>query len=202
MPKNTRKITRTVNQTRKIIHKKSSIESKIETIPFYWTKFLKEGELYFDYLLHNFEFMLNTDFFNNHFDIFNGIWHIDSDDITPSERIELKNELLPWIKTEAESGQLFKKEFWKPFRDPEVLSFMFFGYRLFFQYKHYYFQLSLMPGCDNYKSCIYCNSKPTVHFDLAYYGWKDDTSLMIQPDNYVYLPSSNMVIPEPYWNRM
>ena len=72
-----------------------------------------------------------------------------------------------------------------------------------FQYKQYYLQLSIGSECEYSTNCIYCNKgQRNVHFQLLYYGWKDDTTTMIQPYNNVQIPKDDMIMPERLWNLM
>ena len=174
-----------------------------DELPYCWEEFLKEGERAYDYMIHNYEKMVDIDAFKNHFTMYDGIWQIGSIEVLENHGDEIQKVLLPWIKKEYESGQLFQKENWKPFRDPDLINWSNFGYKKMFQYKQYYLQLSIGAECENYKKCIYCTkTNNALHFQLLYYGWKDDTTMMIQPDNRVSIPNDDMIMPERLWNLM
>lgn len=165
-----------------------------------WIKFIQQGKIFFSSMLLNYNFMIDTEIFSNHFSIFDGVWPIDSDEVLETHGTEIQKELLPWIQKEYDSGHLFQYEYWRSFRDPSTITRSFFGYKRMFQYKHHYFQLSIEIGCDTYKSCSYCpKTRMPVHFELAYYGWKDEKYSMLQPNNHIPIPMDDMIMPESEW---
>jgi hypothetical protein len=169
----------------------------------HWDKFLVEGDILYNYMLNNFENMFDGDSKIKHFDIVCGLFALTEyiDEIKEQYNDDIQKELILWIKKELEENRLFQKDSWKPFRDPDLIIYMFFGYRKMFQYKNYYFQLSLSTDCEYNDECEYCKNKEnTRHFGLAFYGWKDINKEKLQPDNLLFVPSDN-IIPESFWRR-
>jgi hypothetical protein len=169
-----------------------------------WGKFLKQGDVLFDYMIHNFDFMFDNGSIK-HFIIWYGIRDLMStcEDIEEEHGTEIQKELLPWILKEHEEGRLFDKANWKPFRDSDIMTTMYLGYNKMFQYKEYYFQLTLDDWCDKTLQCYYCQRgeyKNKTHFQLAMYGWKKEGTDKLQPDNRVSIPPDN-IMPECYWKR-
>lgn len=150
----------------------------------------------FGYMLHNLDAMFDGDTIVKHFDIFDGSWQIDSDEIKELVGAEIPKDLLPWIKKEAEEARLLNHMNWKPFRDPSCLTSMYLGYKKMYHYKQYYFQLSLLSLCGE---CEYCaKGESRIHFELAYYGYKEEYEVNLHPYNhYVVLP--DMMMTENYW---
>jgi hypothetical protein len=171
-----------------------------------WDEFSEKGDKMFEYMTRNFDDMFDSESIK-HFDIRYGISSVIGyeNEIREKYSDDIQKGLIPWIQTELKSGRLFDKGLWRPFRDPYDITDMFFGYRLFFPYKEYYFQLAIYYECLNCKYCKYCdidddNDEITIHFELALYGWKNENSDKLQPDNTVCIPSDTMV-PDLYWNR-
>lgn len=171
-----------------------------EDYSFYWDRFLLEGEELFNYMIHNFDTMLDGDIVK-HFDIRSGHYGYDTeaDEINEKYAVDIQKNMVKWIKNEFEENKLFDKNNWKPFRDQDLLNYMYLGYRKMFQYKQYYFQLAIENMCG---ICDYCKIKneDRTHFELALYGWKDENSEKLQPyDSFVNLCDNMMT--EKYWKR-
>jgi hypothetical protein len=171
---------------------------------FFWDEFLMEGDMLFNYMKDNFETMFDGDTSIKHFNIRGGIYQLleEAEDVF-QETIKLKygndiqTKLICWIKDELKSNRLFEKTLWKPFRNQELLTHMYFGYRQMFQYNQYYFQLALERKCGE---CEYCETEEsTIHFDLAIWGWKDESCETLLPYKEVTIVSDNRM-PERYWN--
>jgi hypothetical protein len=148
-----------------------------------WEKLVKEGEVLFDYMIHNFETMFDGEFKIKHFDIEIGFIGLTSyaEEIKEMYNDDIQKELIQWIKNEKRENALFQNHNWKPFRDPDLLLYMFLGYKKLFQYKEYVFQLSIITDCD-LEICDYCKIKEnSIHFCLTLYGWKDGSSAVLQP---------------------
>jgi hypothetical protein len=166
----------------------------------WWAKFLIHGDALYNYMFNNIEFMLG-DSYNKNFDIIdirNRFGDIVKD-IKNFYKIDIRNELLIWIKNELKEQRLLKKDLWKPFRDLECLTDMVFGYKYMFHYKHYYFQLCIEPYYfidDNFINGIYNDN--FGFFEIALYGWIDDKFDKLQPDNIVNIYSNN-IMPKYYW---
>jgi hypothetical protein len=179
--------------------------NKNKNIPYKWDKFLIEGDELFSYMIHNFNSMFDGEIIK-HFRINYGAYmevfgYESSDNIDEMYRNDIQKELLPWIYKEFENKELFNKENWKPFRDTYCFTAMYLGYKKMFQYKKYYFQLAIDKACGE---CPYCENKNTVyfeHFELKMYGWVDEKSDKLQPDDRVAIPPDN-IMPYEYWRRM
>ncbi len=165
-----------------------------------WKEFLIQGDILFDYMIHNYDFMFDNESIK-HFAIWYGIRELmtDCEDLEEECGNEIHKELVPWIRTEAEESRLFDKANWKPFRDKDVLTTMYLGYNKMFQYKQYYFQLAIDDWCDKTLRCDYCQKgENKTHFQLAMYGWAVEGKDKLQPQNYVNIPADN-IMPELYW---
>jgi hypothetical protein len=170
-------------------------------------EFLAQGNEMFEYMTRNYKSMFDGDSILRHFDIRYGTYSVIGyeKEIRKKYNDDIQKELIAWIQTEFKSGRLFDKSLWKPVRDAYDISDMFFGYTYFFQYKEYYFQLALYYECLNCKYCKYCDidnetDEPTIHFELALYGWKNENSDTLQPANKICILHDNRV-PESFWNR-
>ena len=168
-----------------------------------WKAVAEEGDELFEYLIHNYDTMLEGDETVKHFDVgFGWYWLMgDALKIKTQYSGEIQCELVPWIKKEFNKGELFRIDNWKPFRDQDTIIFMFLGYKKLFQFKHYYFQLTISSRCENNTSiCTYCEKGDYGrHFGVALYGWKDINHVNLQPVNVLHILDDNM-IPDSYWS--
>ncbi len=184
--------------------RKKEREQEIEIVkpkseePYYWKKFVEEGDKLYNGMICNFDKMFEGDTIR-YFEIIDGIYrHIDdTEELTELYGDEIQIDLIPWIKKEHEENRLFDKSLWKPFRDQNVLTCMYYGYRKLFQYKHYYFQLAMESYCDCGKKNI-CDHIQQ-RFALALYGWKEDHSDMLQPYMDSLIPIDT-IMTENDWN--
>lgn len=110
----------------------------------------------------------------------------------------IEQELILWIREEHASGRLLNKELWRPFRDWVWHVEMYWGYKHMFRHGKYYFQLSAEDGCEN--NCKDCLDPDVdrIHFTLALYGWLEDGTDKLQPDNR-YVVGDDLVLPDGYW---
>ena len=163
-----------------------------------WDRFLIEGDNLYNYMISNFENMFDGNTIK-YFCIINGIYRNikDTDKITEDYGEEIEKELVPWIKKELREGRLFNKELWKPFRNQSQLLDMYYGYRMLFNYKEYYFQLAIEDYCDFDENNKRIDDRAC--FLLALYGWKNNNSNMLEPYNDSIIPEDN-VMPERHWN--
>jgi hypothetical protein len=148
----------------------------------------------------NFESLFDRNTIIKHFDIRPGVYGLNDFIILIKSQsyTDIQNKLISWIHNENSIGQLFKSENWKPFRNQELLTSMYLGYKKLFQYNQYYFQLILEPDCGECEYCKY--TKNSIHFELVLYGWKDDNTMRLQPDNRAII-LSDTIMPEYYWKR-
>lgn len=167
-----------------------------------WDRFINEGDVLYNYMITNFENMLNGDKIK-HFCINDGIYRRikDTDEMNNEMSDDIQKELIPWIRKEFQEGRLFNKEIWTPFRNKNTSTTMYYGYRKLFYYDKYIFQLSLEEYCE-LDECLYCNpnnvitnicSENSQHFCLALYGWKEDGSNMLQPHKQVIIPMDDLI---------
>lgn len=174
-----------------------------ENESFYWDKFLIQGDEFFYYMTYNFENMFDGESNIKHFYIRYGRRELmcNAEEIYDEYSDDIQKELIPWIKKEFEKNNLLEKINWKPFRDQDLLNYMYLGYKRMFQYKEYYFQLAIDNEWSETENCKYCiNKEYYPHFVLALYGWKDNSCENLQPDNCVSIPSDN-IMPEWYWAK-
>ncbi len=174
----------------------------------FWNDFIIEGDALYNHMINNFNSMIDENEIK-HFKIIDGIYrHIDdTEKMTEEYYNSIQLELILWLKNEYEEERLFDKTLWKPFRNQSFLSYMYYGYRKLFQYKHYIFQLAIESYCE-LDECKYCNHTKDInfsiccensqHFCLALYGWKEEGSNMLQPYNDSIIPDNN-IMPEEHW---
>jgi hypothetical protein len=164
-----------------------------------WDEFIIEGDALFDYMKTHFQLMFNGDFIK-HFNIIPGLYTSFShtEEITEKYGQDIQKNLTIWLRKEFKMNNLFEKKDWKPFRDPSMYSCMYLGYRKFFVYNDYYFQVAVEPECSN---CNYCeNNENPIHFELVYYGYRENNeSSILQPYGYIEILENN-IISEDYWN--
>ena len=160
-----------------------------------WEEFVEEGNELYNYMINNFNDMID-DKSIRHFDVEIGRYHMLRyiDDVKDTYFYDIQKEIIPWIKKEA-SKELFKYDNWMPFRDPDVLTIMFLGYRKMFQFKQYIFQLTITADCNN-ETCDNCKlGEPfaTKHFSVALYGWREENKVNIQPSDSMPLSEDNIM---------
>lgn len=192
-----------MGQTRKI-RKPTIKEEKPPETPWWWDRFLIEGDRLFAYLTSKYDDLF-TDSGSRikHFYLRDDAVHdIGTEKIREQYNKELEQELLHWIQNEHASGRLFQKDLWRPVRDSYLLTYMYLGYRKTFQFKHYVFQLAFEADCD-LDDCETCkaetNTETTDHFSLAYLGWYVEGKQTLEPYNRILLQEDQM-LPEWYWN--
>ncbi len=168
-----------------------------------WPCLVKEAEQSYEYMIHNYNDMFDGDTIK-HFDIryVSNLAMKCAGDLREDCYDDIHKEVLPWIRNEHESGRLFEHANWKPFIDNWTINDVYLGYRKLFTYKKYYFQLGVNNGLwDHEPDCKYCkNNEEVIHFELELYGWKDETSEMIQPGNKFKTIIDNLM-PELDWNN-
>ena len=167
-------------------------------MPADWERCIIEGKKSFDYMLNNFYDMFDeTTIMDFYIRYATNTMKLYYEDVNEKYNSDIQCALIPWIKKEFENQLLANNINWKPFRDCHDYSDMYLGYNKLFQYKQYYFQLALESGCVC-KECIpinKCGHPPC--FELALYGWKDDTSKKLQPHDEIIIDD---MLPESYWN--
>jgi hypothetical protein len=171
--------------------------------PWCWERFLVEGDMLFNYMIHNFDKMLPliNDTSGEYFDIFDLRYSVASigescEKLKENHIGDIQSELIRWIQNEQKEGRLFNNANWKPFRDLQHMTYMVLGYKHMFVYKKYYLQLTMDSYYAPSSNMLEDNNFP--HFKLALYGWRDDSHDKLEPLNYVVIPSDN-IMPERYW---
>ena len=176
-----------------------------------WDRLVLEGETLYTYMINNYDKMFDGEKTIKHFGIAIGSIGFGDyvNEIKEKYHTDIQNELIPWIKKEIESNNLFQNKNWNTFRDPDILVWMFLGYRKMFQYKQYIFQLSLDASCGYEFAdvfCKYCSNKEynsgedTARFLLVFYGWKDEKYENLQPEDFLTI-SDDYLMPESFWMR-
>jgi hypothetical protein len=174
-----------------------------------WDRFLIEGNALYDILTTKFDSLFDGNIIK-HLTIIDGVYRRikNTDEMTNEISDDIEKILYPWIKNELKEGRLFDKILWRPFRDNNVLTSMYYGYRKLFKYKEYIFQLAMETYCE-LDECLYCNptgidrsfcSENSEHFSLALYGWTDDNSNILKPYNQVVIPEDS-IMPEIHWKN-
>jgi hypothetical protein len=174
-------------------------------VPMCWNRFLQEGEILFEYMTQNFETFFDGDSKLSHFNVRDaGIYDIGSQEVLEKYDLEIQKKLSVWIRNEYDSGRLFVKTDWKPFRDAYDMTYAYLGYRRLFQFKQYYFQLAIESECARL-DCEWCPNDDYYmrceHFSVELYGWKNEDSNMLQPDGDEQIPH-DLIITEKRWKRM
>lgn len=184
-----------------MIKSKESIKNNVGMIKAAWNNISAEANKSFEYMLHNYNTMLTDNLLVKHFTLLDeGVYDLGIKDIMKLYGDEIEKEIGPWIQKEYESGRLFDKTVWKPFRDRYTLFDGYMGYKKMFIFKNYFFQLIIHDTCVS-DMCKFCNDYEVVnHFELAVIGWKEDNSNMLQPYGVDPIPSDD-IMPERYWNR-
>ena len=152
--------------------------------PPFMDRFIREGEELYRFLIENFDKMFNEDKTLIFVDI---RYFFDScqdyvEDIRKNYNDSIKKEFGLWLLQEKSSGRLFDRTNWQIYRNRDICTDMYIGYRTLFVYKQYYFQVSY----DFY------------FFALGLYGWKDEHKETLQPDN-LELILSDLYISERNW---
>lgn len=176
------------------------VEKVKETEPFKWSEFLIVGDKLFNYMIHNYNIMINNNKLR-HFEIIDYRDKVDKfdmkilDDLNDNYLKSIEDLLIPWIETQHKTGQLFEKSNWKPFRDQEDRLSCVLGYKILFQYNKYYFQLVINLAYVSPKELIMYG-----YFQLSLIGWKENDKEKLQPDNHVTIQSNNSM-PDWYWDE-
>jgi hypothetical protein len=165
-----------------------------ERVPYNWDKFVIEGDVLYEYMVHNYESMYNGDCIIDFF-IMNGIYWLSSEANMLDEKynISIQSNLVCWIQNEYNEARLLNKENWKPFREHENLTSMYYGYKILYEYNNYIFQLGLINDCND-------NGDHCVHFILSLFGWGNETDEYVKRYMINELPIDK-IMPEQYWNR-
>ncbi len=166
-----------------------------------WDIIARLADELFDYLLHNYDKLLDGDHTIKHFIIEEYLYDVfDFHDEFIESYGDIQKALVPWIRNEFSYNELLNIDNWKPFRDQNARVDMFLGYRKLFKYRQYYFQLSFQKG-SQCTDCFYCkNGDSGVYLGLMLYGWKDNNNDDIQPMNFVNIPDDNW-LPDSFWNK-
>lgn len=150
--------------------------------------FQREGDVLFDHMIHNYESMVDREYFVKYFDIYSAFYGLETYIDNLSEKMDdIQIKLIQWIKKEYDDGKLFRREDWRPLRDPDMItSMLYLGYKYMFIHDHNYFQLAIVSNCE------------IVSFVLGFYGWKDESCEKLMP--YKMFAASEE-IHERFWNK-
>jgi hypothetical protein len=117
------------------------------------------------------------------------------DEVAEEHTEAIQPDTLQWILRERESGRLFDRSNWKLFPGYWDTMQPYLGYRFLFSYQEYYFHLTI----EYYYNCTHEPGDETaLHFQLALYGWTEESLPCIQPVNKYRLPSDHSV---PEWDK-
>lgn len=127
------------------------------------------------------------------FHYFPNMAYVRLDEVDAKYKQSIQPEVLQWIRIERASGRLFDKNHWKIYPDACSYGDSYIGYHFLFPYQQYYFQLMVdffhngrhEPDEDGNE----------LHFHLALYGWKEEGTIYVQPDN-KYILSDDLSIPD------
>lgn len=166
-------------------------------MPSDWNECIVEADDLYVYLCSYLEDMLEGDRIR-HFDIHyaNSLMMGYYEGVASQYGEEIHQALIPWIRKEAESGRLFQKFNWKPFRVPYEYTLCYTGYRMLFPYDTYLFVLTMRNDKDWNEQGVFEQWK---FFGVALYGWVEEESSILQPDKDVYLPEDGRM-PNRDWN--
>jgi hypothetical protein len=164
-----------------------------------WPRFEKEGDELYEYLTTHFEDLFEPTGAIKYFDTRYTSYHTLGvyEEVHKECGKKVHKEIIPWIHEERRSGRLFDKNNWKPFRDQDLLTSMYYGYRnLFFFHDFFYFQLIIE---NNYHNTINRKIKSSIDLQVALYGWKEKGLEYVQPYNDIVV--ENDTIPERHWKQ-
>jgi hypothetical protein len=161
--------------------------------------------IYYNYMITNIVSMFKKTKYIKHFHIrpgLFGLW-VDAEELNETYGKDIQSDCIMWIKNELTEDRLFNLNNWTPYQDPDDYTELFLGYRKMYQYKQYFFQLVLDENCSECKDCDDCKyNNYTIHFELAYYGWKDNQITTLQPLQYFIVPFDNMIPDQCYKIQM
>lgn len=174
--------------------------------PCSWERVVKEADTLFNNLLQNYDKMLDGDDKVKHFDVLYGrnLYMDAAREIRKTYHYEIQRELVPWIKNEFQTGELFKMENWRLYRDRYAMSTIYLGYRKLIIFKQFLLQLTISFYCDNdvYK-CDYCEKEDYYGsaFSVALYGWTDMIHVEPCEQKYAFIRNdpNDLMIPESHW---
>lgn len=140
-------------------------------MPSNWADCLREGDLRFTYLCDHYDQMI-TENTIPHFDISYATMLMRGyyEEVARVHGEAIHRAMIPWIHEERASGNLFNPQNWKPFRLPDLYTVCYHGYRRFFQFDRFYFQLTIIDDreWDDTGKCI-----EWTCFEAALYGRSD-----------------------------
>lgn len=119
--------------------------NRSDTMPSNWTDCLQEGDRRFTYLCDHFDQMITHDTIP-HFDISYATMLMRGyyEEVAMIYLDAIRRAIIPWIHQERACGRLFDRQYWKPFRLPDLYTECYHGYRILFQYDRFYFQLTMI----------------------------------------------------------
>jgi len=166
-----------------------------------WERFLKEGDVLYNYLITHYDNMFESNGKIKQFDMTYmsmPVYHL-YEGVNKECGEQIHEEIIPWIHEEYHSGRLFNKENWKPFRVQYLLTDMYYGYRkVFCFHDFFYFQLAI-------DKIAYDNSEGEIEitnaFNVAFYGWKEKGNQYVQPYTLQIKLDDNMMMTDSHWNR-
>jgi hypothetical protein len=165
-----------------------------------WAEFEKEGEELYEYLTTHFECLFEPTGAIKYFDIRYTYYLTYGyyEGVKKECGKQVHKAIIPWIHEERRTGRLFDKNNWKPFRDQDILTSMYYGYRpLFVFHEFFYFQLIIERI---YRDTANCKVKPYIAFQVGLYGWKEKGMKYVQPYNEVMVEDDRMM-PDRYWKQ-
>ena len=163
-----------------------------------WERFLKEGDILYDYLITHYDDMFEPTGKIKRFDMTYmsmSVYHL-YEGVYEECGEQIHEEIIPWIHKEYHSERLFNKENWKPFRNQYRYTSMYYGYRkLFCFHNFFYIQLAVSEIRHDTPDG---GLETSVDFNVSLYGWKEIDNKYIQPYNDIIINDDMM--PEKHWN--
>ena len=163
-----------------------------------WVSFEKEGEELYEYLTRHFECLFEPTGAIKYFDMRYTFYPTYDyyEGVKKEIGKQVHKEIIPWIHEERRTGRLFDNRNWKPFRDQDVLTSMYYGYRpLFVFHDFFYFQLVIERI---YRDTANRTIKPCIVLQVGLYGWKERGIEYIQPYDDLMIEADNMM-PDRHW---
>jgi len=164
-----------------------------------WDRFLKEGDIIYDYIIHHFEDMFEScGTIIKQYDM-RYMSYLTSgyyERVNEEYGQQVHKDIIPWIREEHQSGRLFNKENWKPFRDQLNFTDMYYGYRKLFCFHEFFFQLAAAEVRQDIPTG---GLEKSINFQVALYGWTEKDNKYVKPYTANIMVDENNRMIQKHW---